>query len=92
MTDSSAFDNLEAKIVGLLVDTPPGLRKHIEQAFHDFRVIHQGRKVLVPRKITEAEKEAFKAMIDAGHSISYAARTLGLPVHGIVRQRANFLG
>lgn len=91
MTDSSIFDNLQHQLLGLLVDEPR-LHRQAERLFESFRVQYQGKRVLVPRKITKTEKEAFKAMIDAGHSISYAARTLGLPVHGITRQRANWLG
>lgn len=87
---SDPFEQLQHQVLGLLVDHP-STHRHAERLFESFRVQHQGKRVLVPRKITEQESARLKELVDAGYSVSYACRLLNLPQNGIVRQRSNFL-
>ncbi|WP_367025158.1 hypothetical protein ABZN20_10100 [Methylococcus sp. ANG] len=90
MTDTSPFDNLQHQLLGLLVGHP-ALHHQAERIFESFRATHQGKRVLIPRRITEQESARLKELVDAGYSVSYACRLLNLPQNGIVRQRAGFL-
>lgn len=87
---SDPFEQLQHQVLGLLTDEP-AIKRQAERIFESFRATHQGKRVLVPRKITEQESARLKELVDAGYSVSYACRLLNLPQNGITRQRANFL-